>query len=89
MAQVIQRVEGRYEVQDVELGRVYRWRPGRVVVECGCGERVALTSSKSICRCGADYAAVLDGQLAALPVKDEAADPWRYAKDREDAGIPY
>ncbi len=89
MAQVIQRVEGRYEVQEVELGRVYRWRPGRVVVQCGCGGRATLTSSETTCGCGADYAAVLDGQLAARPLEDEAVHPWRYVEDREDAGIPY
>ena len=42
MANVIECAEGRYEVQDVEFGRVYKWRPERVVVECDCGERTAL-----------------------------------------------
>lgn len=28
--QVIERIEGHYEAQDVEFGRVYRWRAPRV-----------------------------------------------------------
>lgn len=90
MAEVIERVEGRYEVQDVEFGRVYSWRPGGVVVECRCGERRTLTSSETVCGCGADHAAVVDEEMVDRPVVDEDLHPWRYdAGDREDAGIPY
>jgi hypothetical protein len=39
VARVIERVAEHYEAQDVELGRIYRWCPGSVVVECKCGER--------------------------------------------------
>jgi hypothetical protein len=31
--------EGHYDVQEVEMGEVYTWRPESVVVECDCGER--------------------------------------------------
>ena len=31
---VIERIEAHYEVQDVEMGKVYRWCPESVVVEC-------------------------------------------------------
>lgn len=88
MVGVIERAEGRYEVQDVEFGRVYRWRPERVVVECDCGERAALTCSETTCRCGADHAAVVREELVVCS-EDEALHPWRYAGDREDAGLPY
>ena len=85
---MIERAEGRYEVQDVEFGRVYRWRPEQVVVECECGERTTLTGSETTCRCGADYTVVFRGESAAS-LEDEALHPWRYAGDRESAGIPY
>ena len=85
---MVERAEGRYEAQDVELGRVYRWRPEQVVVECDCGERTIVTGSETACRCGADYAAVLREGHAASP-EDEVLHPWRYAGDREDVGIPY
>ena len=45
MTKVIERVEAHYEVQDVEMGKVYRWCPESIVVRCGCGERLSLTVS--------------------------------------------
>jgi hypothetical protein len=33
MMKVIERVEAHYEVQDMEMGKVYRWRPANVLVE--------------------------------------------------------
>ena len=38
MVEVTERAAGYYEVQKVEFGKVYRWRPGGgVVPECCCG----------------------------------------------------
>ena len=85
---VIERAEGRYEVQDVEFGRVYKWRPERIVVECGCGERATLTACETACRCGADHAMVVREEMVGC-CEDETLHPWRYAGDREDTGIPY
>jgi hypothetical protein len=85
---VVERAEGHYEVHDVEFGRVYRWCPEQVVVECDCGERTVLTGSETACRCGTDYTTILREECAASP-EDEVLHPWRYAGDREDAGIPY
>ena len=34
VAKVIERVEAHYGVRDVEMGKVYTWRPQSVVVEC-------------------------------------------------------
>lgn len=31
---IVERVEGHYDVQDVEFGRVYRWCPESFSVEC-------------------------------------------------------
>ncbi len=81
--------EGRYEVQEVQFGRVYRWCPECVVIECDCAERLSLTSSMTTCRwCGADHAALVREQLAAERAGDETLHPWRYAGEREGEGLP-
>jgi len=59
MAQIVERVAGRYEVWEEEFDRVYRWRSEYVVLECDCGERSGLTGSMSTCGCGAKYAAAI------------------------------
>ena len=80
---VIECTEGSYEVQDVEFGKVYKWCPENVVVNCDCGEKVTLTSLEATCgACGADHAPQLQEELDARPLKDEAVHPWRYAGDR-------
>jgi hypothetical protein len=45
LAKVIEKVEAGYEVEEVEMGKVYRWCPESVVVRCGCGKRLSLTVS--------------------------------------------
>ncbi len=90
MAKVIERVEARYDVQEVEFGEIYKWRPESVVVECGCGEEPTLTASTSTCgECGADHGTVMREESTARRLEDEALHPWRYSEDREDAGLPY
>jgi hypothetical protein len=87
---VIERSGGRYQVQDVEFGRVYRWCPECVVVECDCGEKWIVTPSATTCGlCGEDHAAILREEPHVERVGDEAVHPWRYAGDRGDAGIPF
>jgi hypothetical protein len=77
VAKVVERVDARYEVQDVEFGKVYKWRPESVVLECECGEEPSLTASKSACpECGADYRDILEGVLDAHP-EDKVDRPWR------------
>lgn len=89
---MVERVEGHYEVQNVEFGQVYRWCPECVVGKCDCGERLSLTGSTTVCSwCGADYTDIVreeqdvKGQL----LRDEDLHPWRYVGDREDIGIPF
>ncbi len=89
MVRVIERSGGRYEVQEVEFGQVYKWCPECVVVECDCGEMTILTPSMATCRCGADYTALVRGEHVARRLGDEALHPWRYAKDREGMGLPF
>ena len=78
MAKVIECVKAHYEVQDLEMGKVYRWCPERAVVECTCGEQVTLSASRSTCtECGANHAATVEEVLAALPEEDKGDRPWR------------
>jgi hypothetical protein len=91
VAKVIECVKARYEVQDVEFGKVYKWRPERVVVECGCGERLYLNASMTSCKeCSTDHALTVRGELADRRERDEVLHPWRYyySEDSEDAGLP-
>jgi hypothetical protein len=91
MLTTIERTEGHYEVQEVDFGRVYRWRPERVEFECACGERLTLTaSSTAICpRCGANHAATLREAIPSERLEDQILYPWRYdIRDLEDAGLP-
>ncbi len=87
----VERAGGYYEVQEVEFGRVYRWCPEHVVVECECGESLTLTGSTTTCRwCGVDHAATIRKELGSRgQLSEEALHPWRYARDREGAEIPF
>ena len=50
MAKVIELVRARYEVQDVEFGKVYRWYSEWVIVERDWGKRVKLhPGRKAVC----------------------------------------
>jgi hypothetical protein len=73
VAKVIERVRPRYEGQDVQFGKVYKWQPERIVVECGCGERFSLSASSTTCaRCGTDHGSFLQDELSDLqPRGDE------------------
>ncbi len=74
MMTTIERTEGHYDVQEVEFGKVYRWRPECVVLECDCGERLTLTNSITTCSwCDADYAAVVREELAAAERSEDEA----------------
>lgn len=90
MVKIIGSTNGCYEVQDVEYGRVYKWCPESVTVECDCGEQLTLNLAETICgRCGVDHAVIVREELTARQVKDEAVHPWRYAREREEAGLPF
>ena len=82
MAEVIERVAGRYDVREVEFGEVYVWRPARVVVDCGCGERLTLTRFETTCVwCEADHTAVIREALSTQqPEDDRVSPPWRYSR---------
>jgi hypothetical protein len=87
---VIEYVQAHYDVQAVEFGRVYKWRPKSVLIECECGEKRSLPASVTFCgACGSDHMAVLKEELADRRQKEELLHPWRYDRDRQDAGLPF
>jgi hypothetical protein len=78
VAKVIERVEAHYDIQDVEMGKVYRWCPERAVLECSCGKRETFSAFRtpSCGECGADLAAIVGERLETGP-EDEGDRPWR------------
>jgi hypothetical protein len=93
---IIERIPAHYEDQEVEdLGRVYRWRPEQVVLECdACGTRTTckwtnLLTSIVACECGARSTAnVREELLIEQRAEDERVHPWRYWHTEKSAGIP-
>lgn len=91
MLRSVKRTRGHYEVQELDFGRVYRWCPERVDIECECGERsdVTIASTAACPRCGANHATTIREGLAAGRSEDQALHPWRYdARNLEDVGLP-
>ncbi len=88
---VIEYLEGRYTAQEEPFGVAYKWSPERVVIECKCGARPTLTASMTICSgCGLDHRFIARRELNGSQMTvDKVLHPWRYAKDREDAGLPF
>jgi hypothetical protein len=88
--EVIEHLEGLYQVQEVPLGRVYRWRPECIIVECDCKAKSTLTSYITTCsECDTDHAGAIQEWLVVRRSRDdEATHPWRYATDNEEVGIP-
>ena len=92
MAKITDRARAGYEVEEVEYGKVYSWNPESVVVECGCGEKVSLTDSETVCKeCGAEHTRLVRENMPDLqPQNDEYVHPWRYTEDDEGNGaLPY
>ena len=92
MAKIIEHAWAGYEVQEVEYGKVYTWRPEIVVVECDCSVETALTLSEAACKeCGAEHTGVVREGLSDLqPLDDKSVHPWRYPEDGKDEGaLPY
>jgi hypothetical protein len=73
----VEYVEAHYEVQDVKMGKVYRWCPANVRIECTCGEEPTLSALRTTCgECGADHKAIVEEVLEARP-EDNVDHPWR------------
>ena len=82
---VIERREGHYEVSEVPYGKVYSWRPERIVFECDCGERLTWTAPATICACGAVHTDVTQEAANGRP-KEGPYRPWlaEYAEWRRE-----
>ena len=79
MAQIIERLESHCEAREVPFGKVYKWHPGYVALECECGEKVILTATSTIItcpQCGAD----LGGFVYDIKERAEAP-PFRSPRD--------
>ena len=94
---IIERVPAHYEAQEVEdIGRLYRWCPEQVVLECGaCSARKTFKRSNLItslvtCECGARCSATVWEELIVeqLAEDERRVHPWRYWQTEENAGIP-
>jgi hypothetical protein len=92
LAKVIECAKARYEVQDVEFGKVYKWRPEHIVVECQCGQRLSLTASATSCvECGTDNVLAVKEASADGHQSDQTLHPWRYSYSEgreEDGSLP-
>jgi hypothetical protein len=87
---VIEYLEGRYTAQEEPFGVAYKWSPEHVVIECKCGARPTLTATMTICSgCGVDHALIARRELnGSHKTEEKVLHPWRYAGDREGAGLP-
>lgn len=70
---VVEREKEHYEIVEVPYGKVYSWRPERIIFECDCGETLQWEAPLTICRCGARYTDVV--RREETPV-DETLHPW-------------
>ena len=87
MAQILERVEARYESREMPFGKVYDWHPASVALECDCAEKVTLnaTSTTTTCSgCGADLGTfVHDLREREGRLPDKFTHPWFYdARER-------
>ena len=78
MTKIIERLQAHYELQDLPMGKVYRWCPESVVVKCSCSNREVFSAARTpLCsRCGADHTDITQEVLEARP-KDKVDHPWR------------
>jgi hypothetical protein len=85
VVKLIEHVAEHYDVQEVEFGRIYRWCPEGVVLECDCGKKMTherldlITGSEVACECGVDHSARIREEVVIdLVVDDAAIHPWHY-----------
>jgi hypothetical protein len=91
---VIERVDARYDIEEVQLGKVYKWRPESLLIECECGQRFTLTASRITCEeCGKEHIdlvgeALRDQRERQRWLREEELHPWRYAEESEEDNDP-
>jgi hypothetical protein len=98
VVKVIEYLQGGYTAQEEPFGVAYKWSPEGVVIQCECGARPTLRATMTICSgCGVDHALIARRELNGSQQQqqqqqqtsvDKVLHPWRYAGDREGAGLP-
>ena len=81
MSKFVVRTEGHYEVHETPFSRAYDWYPASVILECDCGEKLALTGSSTVsaCLCGVNHSSVIqDIQERERGLQYETTHPWYY-----------
>ena len=89
---VIERESGHYEVREVPYGKVYDWRPDRVVFECDCGETHVSTGAEIVCSCGSvhtDVTGEVRPEEGSLHPWLEDYDEWRKEREARDLHHEY
>ncbi len=87
---VVERVDARYDIQELQMGKVYKWRPESLLIECECGQKTTLTVSDTACEeCGKEHIDLLeevlrDHRKRQRRLGEEDLHPWRYAEDSEE-----
>ena len=94
---IVEQTEGHYEIHDVQFGKVYRWHPESVTIECEeCGKRSSHTHSSFISsvitceECGQDDTTRIREEVVIQVLEDDKAlHPWRDWRTSKDSGIPF
>jgi hypothetical protein len=56
----------------MSYSKAYVWSPECIVVECDCEEKLVLTASEAVYRCGTDHTSLVCEER----VSDEKMHPW-------------
>ncbi len=90
---VIAREPEHYEVHEVPYGKVYSWRPERVVFECDCGEALVWERPVTVCACGAIHTGVLQEPEVRRADEEhpwhEEYEEWRRKKEADNLRHEY
>jgi hypothetical protein len=87
--QIVERTAGHYEAQDVEMGKVFTWKPGNALVECDCGQLFTAERTTAACpKCSADHRGVVRELRDKLLTEEEAYYPTHreYEEWMKDVG---
>ena len=92
---IVERIPAHYKEEVQTFGRVYKWCPEQVVLECNaCGTRTTfkhsnLMTSIVTCECGARSSArAREELLIEVLAEDERLHPWRYWRSEERSELP-
>lgn len=79
----------RYEAQEIPFGRVYKWLPPKVALECSCGNLCVFTRARDArcALCQRDHAAAVEEGIAQAD-GEGLMHPWQDWTELAEA-IPY